>query len=161
MPTLYSKMAPVLVAKKRKTPLQRRIKWWFRGVHLSVVKKFSRRRYLDNVLAHAQDMSDYYEEHDEFMVLETEHWLERGRKVHVSVVDVPLEGEESYWKEGLSGSYIQWQYLHKLKPKIEEAEYIRKKRRYDFGEHWLKWLTAIGAIIAAIASTGTALKWWH
>src|SRR5678815_4712131 len=117
---------------QKKAPLRRRFRWWVSKRYWNVVKHFNRLAYLKNLLDKAYDASDYQEEIDEVLTTETDIWNKRASKVHVSVADIPLpEGYKSHWGEGMTGPYIKWDSLRKLKKLVEDAEYERKRRKRE------------------------------
>jgi hypothetical protein len=100
------------------------------------------------------ELCDYFEEIDEIHCLETRGWPKRGDRVHLSIDDIPLaEGQTSHWRYACNGeSYIVADSLRKFKEKVEEREYEYSRRRRERREMWVKWATAIAAVIAAAAS---------
>lgn len=95
---------------------------------------------------------------DDLMCIESNEYMKRARRVHVSIYDLPLPDDSgSYWTQTYDGEHcIKYPTLTKFKKLVEDAEYERRKRRREGKEHWIKWITVIGAIIAALASVYSA-----
>jgi hypothetical protein len=100
-----------------------------------------------------------YECRDELACLETNEYMKRARRVHVTLAEFPLpEGATSIWHTAYNGQrYIIYPVLAKYKQAVEAAEYERAKRRREGKELWIKWFTAVVSTIAAIASVYSAL----
>jgi hypothetical protein len=91
---------------------------------------------------------------DEIRRLESQHWIRRGDEVHLSVYDIPKEGEhEEHWDTGPYGTrYLSERILRVFKKRVEDAEYERDKRKREGREIWIKYFTAAVAALAALAS---------
>lgn len=93
------------------------------------------------------------------MCVESEEYVERARRVNVSLSDVPLAEDHEYWRDAYDGArYIQNPSLTRFKKMVCDAEYEHRKRNREGYEVLVKWATAVAAIIGATASVYLALK---
>jgi len=97
-----------------------------------------------------------WELQDELQHLQTTKWVKRGRKVNVSVTDIPLpEGSDTHWQMGTFGErHLPPDVLRRYRKLVEDAEYEKARRRREGKELWVKYLTMTAAILAALASLG-------
>lgn len=98
---------------------------------------------------------DFDESWEGLQVIETQRWLKRARRVHLGLDSIPLpDGRTSHWEPGRFSpdGYVPDATLRQLKVLVEAAEGERITRRKDGAELWTKWITAIAAVVAAIAS---------
>jgi hypothetical protein len=135
------------------------------NLYWKLVEKFDKHAYLNHLLDSGDPNSDpdgYAELTREAFVIETKKWTKRGMKVNVSVWDVAprKEGEQGPWRDGETGSYIEFDTLQKFKRLVEDREYEREKRKREGREAWIKWWTAFFAFfggVGAIVALGKSL----
>lgn len=114
-----------------------------------VIRLINPRAYVNYL---ASDPHDFMAQEDS-LCFETRYWLKRAYKVHVSVQDVPLGDLDSHWDTAYDGErYIQYNSLRKLKKLIEDAEYENKKRSREGSEIFIKYFTALAALVAALTA---------
>jgi hypothetical protein len=91
---------------------------------------------------------------DEIRHIESQQWLARAERAHLSVYDIPLAHEhEEHWDMGPHGArYLSDRVFRTLKKQVEDAEYDRSRRRREGREMWVKYFTAGAAALAALAS---------
>ena len=82
-----------------------------------------------------------------------------NRYIDISEDIDPSPDHEKHWEEGQFGSYFLASRSYRLlAKKVEQAEYDYRKRFWESHEAWLKVITLIASVIAAIASVYLALQ---
>ncbi len=118
-------------------------------------------KYLHHVVDTTFDSVDCEQEMEEILVIESEMWRKRANKVHVSSCDIPLPEGKQLWhacRYQQYETYLNGDTLRKLKRLVEDAEYERAKRKRDKHESWVKWVTALAAIVGAVTGVYLALR---
>lgn len=93
--------------------------------------------------------------------IDTMALIRRAAKRYIDVredIDPSLD-REWHWEEGPFGGYFLTSRSYRLlAKKVEEAEHDYRKRFWEAREGWLKVVTAIAAVIAAVASVYNVVR---
>jgi hypothetical protein len=85
--------------------------------------------------------------------MDTKEWLKRAEQVRLHIHDIPIEKTVGdYWQDRFDDyATLKDYYLRQLQQNVEAAEDERTKRKAAVVDLRLKYLTAVGAVVAAIA----------
>ena len=97
---------------------------------------------------------------DQIQRLDSLALVERGKRCHIDVGDVPGPPDAPYhWIQGPYGTYyLNPKSFRELSRAVELAEHERKKRNIELRDSWLKIWTGIVATIGAITGLMALFK---
>lgn len=144
-------MYHVAPTKRKKTPLRRKLYWWWHKRYWAVMKHVRYRDWLYEQIDNHPEPDP--QEVEEFLVLDSEIWRKRGNRVNTSASEIPLpEGIKSHWHSSdynQYDAYLDWETLRRFRKLVVAAEHEERQRKRASGEFWLKCFTAIAAATGA------------
>jgi hypothetical protein len=131
----------------------RNIRYKLRYHYWQLVRRINLKAYLRHEID-CDPEGNNWELREWLMCIETDEYMKRAARVHVSLSDIPIpEKSMNHWKTADDGErYLPYNTLLKLKKMVEDAEYERDRRRRESNELRIKYFTALAAGIAAVSS---------